>query len=267
MTKYYDKQRKGMKKGAGGKFYYPKRKAKTKPARKAQSSVRQPFVEQKHKDELLSDQRMFQGTDTSYVYVPSNFTDMEQGDQIDQMTGRWIYSKWLTTKMSMSFSGSDQYNYPINLRVRHGWIKLNLNPTEEVSAGVLLLSDSALHAHVKAVLENNYDDSTLLPIKARDVITLSDKIVKNNPRVLEGAASITTFRNDQHLSFKWSPQRKIQYQKCASGATAVPFFQCNQKNYVPFVCFSYVQAGTESPPTDSEMPLLNIGTRHYFTDS
>jgi hypothetical protein len=28
MTKYYDKQRKGMKKGAGGKFYYPKRRAK-----------------------------------------------------------------------------------------------------------------------------------------------------------------------------------------------------------------------------------------------
>jgi hypothetical protein len=226
-----------------------------------------PFVEQKHKDELLENQRMFQGTDTSYIYVPSNFTNATQGDSMDQINGRWIYSKWLATKMSMTFEGADQYNFPINMRVRHGWIKLNLNPTSVDSEGRLQVTSTALKEHVLAVLENNYDDSTLLPIKARDVVTLSDKILKNNPRILEDASGPTTFRNDQHLSFKWSPQRKIQYQKCLFTDTGATAFQCNQKNWIPFVCFSYVQAGTESPPGDGEMPELNVGTRHYFTDS
>ena len=246
-----------------------KRIPKRKYQRKRVAIARAPFVESKHKDELLSEQRMFQ-TDTSYLYVPENFTNMEQGDSMDQMSGRWIYSKWIATKMSMSFSGADQYNYPINLRVRHGWVKLNLNPTAVQSTNRLIVGLDALKGHVRQVLENNYDDSTLLPIKARDVVTLSDKIVKNNPRVLEGAASITTFRNDQHLSFKWSPQRKIQYQKCAPTDDAPEsdtYFQCNQKNWIPFVVFTYVQAGAESPPTASEMPIVNVGTRHYFTDS
>lgn len=250
------------------------KKAPRKPRRKYQrkrvAKARMPFVEQKQKDELLANQRMFQGTDTSFVYVPNCFTNMVQGDTRDQINGRWIYSKWLATKMSMTFSGADQYNYPINMRVRHGWIKLNLNPTDLGASGRLIVSQTALKEHVLAVLENNYDDSTLLPMKARDVATLSDKILKNNPRILEDSQGPSTFRNDQHLSFKWSPQRKIQYQKCVA-SDAEPesssFFQCNQKNWIPFVCFSYVQAGTETPPADGEMPELNIGTRHYFTDS
>lgn len=255
-----------------GKKYARKapRKLTTKPRRKARAIQRMPFVEQKHKDELLENQRMFQGTDTSFVYVPENFTNMVQGDAKDQINGRWIYSKWLATKMSMTFSNADAYVFPINMRVRHGWVKLNLNPTDYDASERLIVSTTALKEHVLAVLENNYDDSTLLPIKARDVATLSDKIIKNNPRILEDSAGTTTFRNDQHLSFKWSPQRKIQYQKCVP-ETGEPetasFFQCNQKNWIPFVCFSYVQAGTETPPADGEMPELNIGTRHYFTDS
>jgi hypothetical protein len=250
-----------------GKKAPRKRVAKRKYQRKRVAKARAPFVESKHKDELLSEQRMFQSTDTSYLYVPENFTNMVQGDAMDEISGRWIYSKWIATKMAMSFSGADQYNFPINLRVRHGWIKLNLNPTSVDSESRLQVTSTALKEHVLAVLENNYDDSTLLPIKARDVVTLSDKIVKNNPRILEDAQGTTTFRNDQHLSFKWSPQRKIQYQKCLFTDTGATTFQCCQKNWIPFVVFSYVQAGTEARPTDSEMPKVNIGTRHYFTDS
>ena len=247
------------------------RKPIRKYQRKQRAKSRMPFVEQKHKDELIASTTM----DTllqsgGLVYVPKNFTQLTQGDTMDSMSGRWIYSKWLSTKMTMSFDQMSGYNFPFNIRCRYGWIKLNLNPS--TSAGGVIPTPLAveigdLEAHVKNVLKQSYDPTTLLPQKARDVLLLGDFLVKNNPRILEsGAGDITTFRNDKHLTFKWSPQRKIQYQKCQNAA-GTQFFECNQKNWIPFVQFVHVPAGNEDPPRDNELPRLAVGTRHYFTDS
>jgi hypothetical protein len=274
MTKYYDKQRKGMKKGAGGKFYYPKRRAKTKQARKQTSSIRQPFVEQKQKDEVIDSATMTTILDQGgHVYVPQNWTQMTQGDQMDQINGRWIYSKWLVTQMTVSYDQMKDYNFPFNMKCRYGWVKLNLNPSVSVAGSLppatpLAVEIGDLERHVLNVLKHNFNPTTLLPQKARDVLVIKEFVIKNNPRLLEDATStsITTFRNDKHLSFKWSPQRKIQYQKCQNSA-GQQFFECNQKNWIPFVQFLHVPAGTEDHPQSTELPKLAVGTRHYFTDS
>jgi len=252
-----------------------KSRAPRKPIRKAQrktrAKARMPFVEQKQKDEKIDSFNLTTILDQGgYVYVPKNFTQLTQGDTMDSMSGRWIFSKWIATKMTMSFDQMSGYNYPFNLRCRYGWIKLNLNPS--TSAGGIIPTPLAveigdLEAHVLNVLKQSYDPTALLPQKARDVLLLGDFLVKNNPRILEGSSgAITTFRNDKHLSFKWSPQRKIQYQKCQNGA-GTQFFECNQKNWIPFVQFLHVPAGNEDAPRADELPKLAIGTRHYFTDS
>lgn len=247
------------------------RKPIRKYQRKTRAKSRMPFVEQKQKDELLSSATM----DTllqpgGKVYVPKNFTQLTQGDTMDSMSGRWIYSKWISSKMTMSFDQMSGYNFPFNIRCRYGWIKLNLNPATGLSvsgAQPLALEVGDLENHVLDVLKATYNPSTLLPQKARDVLTLGDFTIKNNPRILEGASGdITTFRNDKHLTFKWSPQRKIQYQKCENSA-GQQFFECNQKNWIPFVQFVHVPAGNEDPPRENELPRLAVGTRHYFTDA
>jgi len=247
------------------------RKPVRKYQRKQRANSRMPFVEQKQKDELIDSFTMTTILDQGgYVYIPKNFTQMTQGDAMDQINGRWIYSKWLATKMTMSFDQMSTYNFPFNMRCRYGWIKMNLNPS--VGAGGLIpdpisVEIGDLETHVLNVLKQSYNPTTLLPQKARDVLLLGDFVVKNNPRILEsGAGDITTFRNDQHLSFKWSPQRKIQYQKCQNQA-GTQFFECNQKNWIPFVQFVHILAGNEDAPRPSELPRLAIGTRHYFTDS
>ena len=85
-----------------------------------------PFVEQKHKDELSTRLAMFPAAgDVSYVYVPEVFTEMVQGDAMDQINGRWIYSKWITTRMTLSYDRMVDYNFPFKLRCRYGWVKLN----------------------------------------------------------------------------------------------------------------------------------------------
>ena len=170
--------------------------------------------------------------------------------------------------MFPSHDPMEDYNFPYNIRCRYGWVKLNLNPSDTTAGGNLSLEVDELERHVRKILLNNFDDSTLLPQKARDVLTLGDFVIRNSPRILEDSTTgdITSFRNDKHLSFKWSPQRKIQYQKCENGVGST-FFQCNQKNWIPFVSFKHIPGGSEAGPTSNELPQLATGTRHYFTDA
>ena len=241
-----------------------KRKQPAKPIRKYQrkqrAKSRMPFVEQKHKDELLTRQSMFPAAgDVSYVYIPQVFTDMVQGDAMDEINGRWIYSKWITTRMTLSYDRMVDYNFPFKLRCRYGWCKLNLNPSGEV-AGTSNLSIELgdLQAHVKRVLENNFNDTTLLPQKARDILVIKDFMLQSNPRILEDSSSgdIVSYREDKSLTMKWSPQRKIQYQKCQNIANTT-FFQCCQKNWIPFVHFSRVATGSVTAPSDRDWETIS----------
>jgi hypothetical protein len=252
-----------------------KRKQPRKPIRKYQrkqrAKSRMPFVEQKHKDEVtaLAPMSLLDDVDGGgQVFIPHPFTFATQGDGQDQINGRWIYSKWITTQMTLSYDRMVDYNFPYNIRCRYGWVKLNMNPSETQGGLVGPIALNDLDLHVRDILKNNFDDSTLLPQKARDVLTLGDFMIKNNPRILEDSTSgdITTFRNDKHLKFKWSPQRKIQYQKCITSA-GTEFLQCNQKNWIPFVSFKHVPGGSEDGPRTEELPQFKTGTRHYFTDS
>lgn len=250
------------------------RKPIYKAQRKQRASSRMPFVEQKQKDEVLQSTQMTDLLQSGgQIYVPKNFTQMTQGDAQDQITGRWIYSKWLSTKMTLSYDAMVDYNFPFNIMCRYGWVKMNLNPSDHVSGTVppatpLAVEIGDLERHVKNVLVHNFNPTTLLPQKARDVLIIKEFMVKNSPRILEDstAGDITTFRNDKHLTFKWSPQRKIQYQKCQNAA-GTQFFECNQKNWIPFVQFLHVPAGNEAEPGQTELPRYAVGTRHYFTDS
>ena len=148
-----------------------------------------------------------------------------------------------------------------------GQVKLNPSGLAGGTSNIAV-EQGDLQSHVERVLENNFNDTTLLPQKARDVQVIKDFMLQSNPRILEDSSSgdIVSYREDKSLSMKWSPQRKIQYQKCQNTA-GTTFFQCNQKNWIPFVHFSRVATGTVSAPATTEMPELDIGTRHYFTDS
>lgn len=255
----------------GKKYARQPRKPIRKAQRKQRAKSRMPFVEQKHKDELTALAPM---TDLNNadgggeVFIPEAFTFATQGDGSDQINGKWLYSKWLTTKMTMSYDRMVDYNFSYNIRCRYGWVKLNLNPSDTQGGLLGPLAINDLDIHIRKVLLNNFDDSTLLPQKARDVLTLGDFVIRNSPRLLENATTtdITTFRNDKHLTFKWSPQRKIQYQKCVTAA-GTEFLQCNQKNWIPFVSFKHIPGGSEAAPRSDQLPQLKTGTRHYFTDA
>ena len=158
-----------MPKGRRYGGYKGKRKArvgyKRKPARKKMAKSRMSFVEQKFKEtpEINAGGTMVSpvfalSQDTSVV-VPDVFEFMEQGDTVDKISGRWIYSKWLTSKLLVDFTPCVQEHTPMTFIMLQGWCKVNMNPLLPVGGGrIPSLSKGALQQHVLNLVANAYED-------------------------------------------------------------------------------------------------------------
>lgn len=141
MTKYFDKWRKGAKKGKGGKYYMPaKRKgAKNKTSVQARTEfkdrvkVNQPA----HALSTIAGS-VANGPEDSYIIIPGSMFDaMTQGNLNGQFEGNQITPKKLNMKIKLNFdslnpmggagTGPDPYvPQSYYIMITQGWIKITL---------------------------------------------------------------------------------------------------------------------------------------------
>lgn len=243
------------------------KKITTKKYRAKKAVVRQPFVEQKYKETPNTAGGLapsFTLNSGFVVQIPDSFEFMEQGDASNQISGRWIYSKWLTTKMILDYTPCLEQPIPMSFIMRTGWCKLNLNPqlpTSNIPIGPL--SKTALQDHVAHVLSSAYEDP-LGTGDARRLVITQEKFIHSNPKTIvkpDGHSEV--FRSNKKLQCKWTVQRKIRYNKCFETGP-VPYMQCNTGNWVPFISF---QRAPTDPVVLTAYPKVHYKHRHYFTDS
>lgn len=252
---------------------YPKKKAPItkKYQRKKMAVQRMPFVEQKFKEtaevgspKVAPTYSLTQDTNTR---IPDVFEFMSQGDTSSTISGRWIYSKWLTTKMMIDFTPCVAEHTPMTFILYQGWCKLNLNPELPIGGGPIpSLSQAELQSHVSKVLGAAYEDP-LGTGDARRIQIIKKMYIKSSPRTVVHSAHEEIFRQNQMVNLKWNVQRKIRYNHCTTGPPETPgtsFMQCNTGNWVPFIMFQ--RSPTDASPL-AAYPLIHYKDRHYFTDS
>ncbi len=152
MTKYYDKWRKGMKKGKNGKYYYPaKRNTRKGGAKQAVKRVQQKT---ELKDRVVRPSAhdltgalagsVANGPAGSYIMVPESFLNtMSQGDLNGQLHGNEYTPKYLNMKVKLNFEHLDPFGgagpstftdpqtYYISLT--QGWVKISLKASGALS--------------------------------------------------------------------------------------------------------------------------------------
>jgi len=238
-----------------------KRKITRKPQRKMQSSARAPYVETKFK-ESEGNYNLIAGATT---HIPDCFEFMTQGDSRSQISGRWIFSKWMTQKLMIDFTPCVDEPYPLTYTLMHGWLKINLNPQPDPTTpeGPLPVETTALQSHVSNYLRAAYEDPLAFGDLKRIKI-LSKKLIKGNPRIItnDGSGTTENFRQNQLHVLKWTPMRKIRYNHCVND-DGDAFMQCNTGNWVPFVFFQ--QNPTNTDPR--HFPQIRYSARHWFTDA
>lgn len=243
-----------------------RKKYNKKPTRKYQrkktAAARAPFVEVKQKES----EGQYSLAAVNTTHIPDAFEFMTQGDTSQDMSGRWIFSKWLKQKMLINFTDNSTDHIPITYKMIQGWCKINLNPLPDPTTpqGPLPVTTTALQEHVSRYLNAAYEDDMAFGDKRRFQI-LKTKFIHSSPRILEDAGgSPVVFRQNIRINLNWTPMRKIRYNACTDPASHTDFFQCNTKNWVPFVFFQKNPAGN-TPSTS--FPTISHTTKHWFTDA
>ena len=109
---------------------YRKKRPTRKYQRKKIAAARAPFVEVKQKES----EGQYSLAAANTTHIPDAFEFMTQGDTSNQMSGRWIFSKWLKQKMLISFTDNNTDHLPITYKMIQGWCKINLNPLPDVTS-------------------------------------------------------------------------------------------------------------------------------------
>ena len=146
MTKYYDKWRKGMKKGKGGKYYYPAKRAR--PAKKAVKRVQQKTELKDRVNNIRTHDlttvsgSITNGPEGSYIMVPESFlAPITQGNLNGQFEGNSICPRYLNLKVKLNFEnlnpmgdsqGLTEQTYFI--QAMQGWVKINLKDAGHLTA-------------------------------------------------------------------------------------------------------------------------------------
>lgn len=235
--------------------------------RKKMAISRMPFVEQKYKETANVGAGIaptFNLGAQLVVNVPDVFEFMSQGDTASTISGRWIYSKWLTTKMLIDYSPCSNIPNPLTFIMLQGWCKLNLNPElPNTNTAIGPLLKTALQSHVSKIVASAYEDP-LGTGDSRRLKILSKRILVSKPvTVVAQDGHSQVHRSNKIQQVKWTVQRKIRYNHCFE-AGPLPYMQCNTGNWVPFIAF-------QRAPTDTAVlaayPKVHFKHRHYFTDS
>lgn len=156
MTKYFDKWRKGAKKGKGGKYYMPAKRGRPKGgAKKAVKKVQQK-TELKDRINIVRSANLTtttgsiaNGPEGSYVMCPESYLSaITQGNLNGQFEGNSYCPKYLNMKVKLNFDklkpmGGEHGTTPQTYYIQcmQGWIKINLK-----DAGYL----SAVHANASS---------------------------------------------------------------------------------------------------------------------
>lgn len=234
-----------------------------KNQRRKQAIARMPFVEQKFKETPQTGAGVaptYQLANGIVVNVPDVFEFMEQGDTIDKINGRWIYSKWLTAKMMVDYTQCLHEAVPMSFIMLQGWCKSNLNPG---TPSTTPLAQTALQQHVANIVANAYEDP-LGTGDAKNLVILKKQYLKSAPRTLvDGSANQTIFRSNKSINLKWTISRKIKYNHQVD-AGPHPYMQCNENNWIPFV--AWLRAPTDVHSL-AAYPKIHYKYRHYFTDA
>jgi len=241
-----------------------KRKITKKPYRKKMALKRQPFVETKIR-ETSGRYNLTQGTST---HIPDCFEFMEgPGADQGQIVGEWIFSKWLTQKLMIDFTGLIGDSTPFTYTLMHGWLKINLNPQPDPTDPSLPIpvDPNSLQAHVSNYLRRAYENPLSFGDK-QHIKILSSRVIRANPRTVVNDSTGTpeNFRQNQYYTLKWTPMRKIKYPTCRDPDDDSEFLQCNSRNWVPFV---FWQQNPNTPSAGGRYPQIEHCSRHWYTDS
>lgn len=248
---------------------YKKKKSKItkKYQRKKMADKRMPFVEQKYKETPNTPAGIAPTMNLvgqQLLNVPDTFEFMEQGDSSSQISGRWIYSKWLTSKLLIDYTPCTNVPAPLTFILLQGWVKINLNPElPATNTAIGPLPKTSLQSHISKVLASAYEDP-LGTGDARRIQIIKKQVLYSRPVTVVGPDGHSqVHRSNKLIDLKWNVQRKIRYNHCFE-AGPVPYMQCNTGNWVPFICFKRAPTDTVSL---SAYPKVHFKHRHYFTDS
>ena len=185
-----------------GKYKRKPRKVTRKPYRKKMAMLRQPFVEVKQKES----EGQYALASTNVLHIPDCFEFMTQGDASNQMSGRWIFSKWLKQKILIDYTDNNTDHLPVTYKMIQGWCKINLNPLPDPTTpqGPLPVTTTALQEHVHRYLVAAYEDDLAFGDKRRFKI-LKTKFITSNPRILEQTdGTAVCFRQNIRMNLTWT---------------------------------------------------------------
>lgn len=276
MTKYYDKWKKGMKKGAGGKYYYPKKKgngngykanyAKAKAIKKMPDS--RPYVETKLREIAIEPVHMTINAKTgqeplnSTIIVPPAWGQAwAQGLALNQINGRAIFIRYLKMKMTLDFSYLEP-NKLYNLRCIWGMCTTTLEnfPNATIAGIDDFVSEVRLQMCKSNLGDSNYIDFNS---KRRSIKVLGNFQVRGDrqtsiaPQTNPGnfTAAQQPLKN---LSFNFPMGRKAWLTEGEDGSE---FFI--NRSWIPFVAFICPEfTGNDSDKT----PLVTANSKLWYTD-
>ena len=245
------------------------KKGAYKPARKKQMVRRRaPIVETKKKvshgiSTVIMNPRTGAGTDVNpynrdvinpFLTVEP-FLEMFQGLDEDQMVGRSIFAKYLKLKGRVIMPvGNQSITYPLNIKVVHGWLKIPFNRNSETTPvdHAVVLTD--LEAYIKKGMESGHaylgegrlQDKLEFRDKTPLVYTASTQSLRmpnrdNQLNALQsirlnqnGTTQIVGSNSDINFSCKWTPMRKIHYEKGAVVTGKGNYYYPNH-SWLPYV--------------------------------
>lgn len=282
MTKYYKQWKPGMKKGAGGKYYYPKKKngnkntkanyAKAKDTKKMPGSrpfVETKFIEVQNKEPQylsINAESANKGLNTTTIVPECWNTGFAQGVKRNQIQGRAIYPRYLKMKMVLDLSplpatdAGASRNY--NIHVVYGWCTESL-----ATLAPTAVSGATFNAQVDTQLVRSGINGDFLDfnIKRKSIKILGRFKVKGN----RNDSVVTSLATDptavaiappelKNYTFKWKMGTKTWMEPDDTEEIFHP-----TRSWIPFVSLSSPEFTNLA---ETQTPAYKMSSKLWFTD-
>jgi len=298
MTKYYDKWRKGMKKGKGGKYYYPKKRKQVNTGRKNFSRIRAPLVECKKLTHGIGLNRIAYATPLTWIPNRS-FLEYQRGFKNADVLGSDIFSKYYSMKIRVNFP-RDAYSIPEDYRLYlvHGVItkpfglpKIPADPYQYERDTVNFADlEKIMIQLVGAEFDSQFDEMEFRTKEKKFYKILGKQLIKpsrNNQIGLTQQTSLVVDGStvDEIISggpppvfkqLKWDIMKKVRLTETA-GQTAEGSggFLFPNESQIPFAFFyspdhlnlKHPEDDPLQTPVQAAMISYQYNDCHWFTDS